>query len=133
MSGKVILHVKNGIGPDRELVFQNRALCTVGRSKDCFLKIPQLEISRRHCLLDIDPPHIRIRDLGSRNGTFLNGDRIGRRDEGQSPTEALALDMPAHDLKEGDEVGIGRALISVSIEEPMDVLVAEEELEVVGV
>ena len=133
MSGKVILHVKNGIGADRELVFTDRAACTVGRSKDCFLKIPQLEVSRRHCLLDIDPPHVRIRDLGSRNGTFLNGDRIGRREEGQSLQEAHALEMPAHDLKEGDEVSLGSALISVSIEEPADVLAAEEELEAVGV
>ena len=96
---------------------------------------PQLatRVSRRHCQLDIDPPHIRVRDLGSRNGTFLNGDRIGRRNESQSAQEAHAFEMPAHDLKGGDEVALGSALISVSIEELADVPMAKDELEVVGV
>jgi pSer/pThr/pTyr-binding forkhead associated (FHA) protein len=30
-------------------------------------------ISRHHCKLAIDPPSIRIKDLGSRNGTYING------------------------------------------------------------
>jgi eukaryotic-like serine/threonine-protein kinase len=134
MSGKIMLHVRNGIGFDQELVFENRAMCVVGRGKECFLRIPQLEVSRRHCQLDIDPPHVRIRDLGSRNGTFLNGDRIGRRPESQSPEEVNPLEMPAHDLKDGDEIGLGTsALISVRIEESAEVRVAKEELEAVGV
>ena len=87
MSGKVIIHVTNGVGPAKDIVIEDRTMCTVGRSKDCFLRIPQVEVSRHHCVLDIDPPYIRIRDLGSQNGTFLNGDLIGQRQDGQSPEE----------------------------------------------
>ncbi len=32
--------------------------------------------SRHHCLLEINPPHCLLRDLGSTNGTFVNGRRV---------------------------------------------------------
>jgi pSer/pThr/pTyr-binding forkhead associated (FHA) protein len=133
MSGKVILRVKNGIGPNRELVFENRTVCTVGRTEDNYLRFSHPDISRRHCLLDIDPPYIHVRDLGSRNGTFVNGEPIGQRTPSQSPEEAHAFEMPEHALEEGDVVRVGSALISVSIEEPADALEAENELETAGV
>jgi pSer/pThr/pTyr-binding forkhead associated (FHA) protein len=114
MSEKVILHIKNGIAPDRKIVFPSRAVCSAGRAEDCFLRFPQPDISRRHCLLVIDPPSIHIRDLGSRNGTFVNGKLIGQRPQDESPEE---VEMRDYDLQEGDEVRIGSALISVSLEE----------------
>ena len=36
---------------------------------------------RRHCLLDINPPDIRVRDFGSLNGTYVNGTMIGQREQ----------------------------------------------------
>jgi pSer/pThr/pTyr-binding forkhead associated (FHA) protein len=33
-------------------------------------------ISRHHCQLDIDPPSVLIQDLGSFNGTYLNGKEV---------------------------------------------------------
>jgi pSer/pThr/pTyr-binding forkhead associated (FHA) protein len=42
-------------------------------------------ISRYHCLLDINPPDIRIRDFDSLNGTYVNGECIGRRSVNQTP------------------------------------------------
>jgi eukaryotic-like serine/threonine-protein kinase len=133
MFGKIILHVKNGFGPDREIVLRDRTLCMVGRADGCFLRFPDPEISRRHCLLDIDPPYIHIRDLGSRNGTFVNGEPIGRRTPDQSPEEVRVSEMPEHELHEGDEVRIGSSWISVGIEEPADVIMTKEEPEAVGV
>jgi serine/threonine-protein kinase len=48
---------------------------TVGRASDCLIRLPSdLEyciVSRHHCLLDIAPPEVRVRDLGSLNGTFV--------------------------------------------------------------
>ena len=35
------------------------------------------DVSRHHCLLHIDPPAVWVRDLGSRNGTRVNGTQIG--------------------------------------------------------
>jgi len=49
---------------------------TIGRRKDCDLCIPLASVSRRHCELYIDKGCLMVRDLGSRNGTFLNGGRV---------------------------------------------------------
>jgi pSer/pThr/pTyr-binding forkhead associated (FHA) protein len=52
----------------------------LGRDKDCFVHLQGTSrdklISRLHCMLWFDAPTLRIRDLGSRNGTFVNGKRI---------------------------------------------------------
>jgi len=48
----------------------------IGRRQDCDLRIPLMHVSRRHCQLILNNETLKIRDLGSRNGTFLNGKRI---------------------------------------------------------
>jgi len=48
----------------------------IGRRGDCDLCIPLMSVSRRHCQLNLNDEGLQIRDLGSRNGTFLNGKQI---------------------------------------------------------
>lgn len=48
----------------------------IGRRQDCDLCIPLMLVSRRHCEVDKEMDAIKLRDLGSRNGTFLNGTRV---------------------------------------------------------
>jgi len=48
----------------------------IGRRHDCDLCIPLMDVSRRHCELSQNEEALEIRDLDSRNGTFLNGERI---------------------------------------------------------
>lgn len=48
----------------------------VGREPDCNLRLPCEFVSRHHCALQRDDFALRIRDLGSKNGTFVNGHRI---------------------------------------------------------
>jgi pSer/pThr/pTyr-binding forkhead associated (FHA) protein len=48
----------------------------VGRRQDCDLCVPLMVISRRHCALNMDDGELSIRDLGSSNGTFVNGERV---------------------------------------------------------
>ena len=48
----------------------------IGRSEECNLRANSDAISRRHCAIMVTETDVRIRDLGSRNGTFLNGERI---------------------------------------------------------
>ena len=48
----------------------------IGRRHDCDLCIPLMVVSKRHCQLNQNKESVKIRDLDSRNGTFLNGKRI---------------------------------------------------------
>ena len=48
----------------------------IGREDDCDFQSTSGFISRHHCVLLRDEYTLRIRDLGSKNGTFVNGQRI---------------------------------------------------------
>ena len=49
----------------------------IGRSMDAHSRLSSArECSRFHCRLEIKPPEARIVDLGSRNGTKVNGKRV---------------------------------------------------------
>jgi len=51
-------------------------ITVIGRRHDCDLRIPLTLVSRRHCKLSKNNQTVNIRDLDSRNGTFLNGKRV---------------------------------------------------------
>ncbi len=59
-------------------------LLTIGRDEQCDISVQTLGISRRHCLVSIEDGVIQVQDLESKNGTFLNGERIttGQAKEG---------------------------------------------------
>ncbi len=65
-------------------------ITVIGRRRGCDLCIPLKLVSRRHCKLSKDGDTVKIRDLNSRNGTFLNGKRIKEAD-----------------IKAGDYIGVG--------------------------
>ena len=48
----------------------------IGRGADCDLRVHQEDISRHHCLLHIRGSEVTITDVGSVNGTFVNGQRV---------------------------------------------------------
>lgn len=48
----------------------------IGRHDDCDLYIPLQAVSRKHCRLIKNNQIVKLHDLGSRNGTFLNGKHI---------------------------------------------------------
>jgi serine phosphatase RsbU (regulator of sigma subunit) len=50
---------------------------TVGRSGDSDIKIPVARVSKSHALLRVDGERLFVRDLGSTNGTEIDGSRIG--------------------------------------------------------
>jgi pSer/pThr/pTyr-binding forkhead associated (FHA) protein len=45
----------------------------VGRGPECHVRPNSELISRQHCLLRIHGAHVHVRDLGSTNGTLVNG------------------------------------------------------------
>lgn len=46
---------------------------TVGRSDQNILVIPDSSLSAQHCEIHVNGPEVIVRDLGSRNGTYVNG------------------------------------------------------------
>jgi adenylate cyclase len=71
----------------------------LGRKQDCGLRIPTRDVSREHCELTIKGDTLHAKDLGSSNGTFINGKRIAEAD-----------------LKPGDELKIGPVNFIVQID-----------------
>lgn len=49
---------------------------SIGRRQDCDFCLPLSMVSRKHCEVNLDGDQVTIRDMGSRNGTFLNSQRI---------------------------------------------------------
>ena len=122
MSATVKLNITSGPLNGKEYAFTARNTCLIGRDVDCGVRLPDDEahrtISRHHCLLDINPPDIRIRDFGSMNGTFVNGEKIGQRPVGAAAKQGAALSFPERDLEGGDIVALGGTLFRVGISLP---------------
>ena len=65
---------------------QNEAI--LGRGQGNTVRIPSAEVSRQHCRLSQKQGLVRLRDLGSVNGTFLNGQKI-RQEEIVRPGDSI--------------------------------------------
>ena len=51
--------------------------CLIGRGDECHLKPQSDAVSRKHCVIITTDTEVVVRDLNSRNGTFVNGERVG--------------------------------------------------------
>ena len=80
MSSMVMLTLDHGCDGSVDYLFVEPVDILVGRGNDCDLKLPNTasfrHISDHHCLLRINPPRIWMKDLESRNGTFVNDLKI---------------------------------------------------------
>src|SRR5207237_9283818 len=116
---RVTLSVTEGALKGEESVFHDSARCVVGRSPDCDIALPMdllhRDISRHHCAFEIDPPTVRIRDLDSLNGTYVNGDKIGQRPHPLAWGESDHA-QGVRGLRDGDEVRVGDTAICVSVD-----------------
>jgi pSer/pThr/pTyr-binding forkhead associated (FHA) protein len=72
----------------------------IGRGETCNLRPNSEEVSREHAEFTVTPEAVTVRDLGSRNGTLVNGKRL---------TEA-------HALKDSDLIQIGPLTFAISIQ-----------------
>ncbi|MFH1654729.1 MAG: FHA domain-containing protein [Pseudomonadota bacterium] len=71
------LEVLNGAAEGKRLEFTDgKSEYAIGRDDDCDLSIKEHVISRRHATINMRWGGIAIRDLESKNGTFLNSRRI---------------------------------------------------------
>jgi len=96
---RVSLNVVAGPQTGRSFTFDQHDTFMIGRSEDSQFCLPQDRFfSRHHCLIEIAPPQAFLRDLGSTNGTFVNGLRVDT----------------AH-LKSGDRIQGGETVLEVEV------------------
>jgi pSer/pThr/pTyr-binding forkhead associated (FHA) protein len=109
---------------DREFVFDEPAECIIGRAADCDIQIPtdevHTDVSRHHCALEIHPPHVQVRDLGSLNGTWVNDKKIGQRPANEPSEESGLWPSAAHALRHGDELRVGHVVFRITIAVGLD-------------
>ena len=71
----------------------------IGRTNACDLRIPLSSVSRKHCELVLRDKIVKLRDLGSSNGTYRNGVRV----------QEVNLDA-------GDRIGIGPIAFTLEVD-----------------
>lgn len=118
----VTLTAATGIYKGRKYVFHEREVFTLGKEGTCLIRFPKDEnhrrLSRQHCLFEMAPPSASVRDLGSRNGTYVNKCLIGRRGKDEDREMGASLPLAAFELKDGDVVSGGGQHFRVTITAP---------------
>ncbi|MEK6239479.1 MAG: FHA domain-containing protein [Planctomycetales bacterium] len=82
-----------------EVLKISREKFLIGRADECHLRPNSERISRHHCLIQVGSGTATVRDLGSRNGTLVNGEATSGE----------------HELKKGDTLEVGPLAFEVSI------------------
>lgn len=89
-SMQVLLEVAHQRANLKKVVIRSRTV--IGRGADCNLRIASKEVSRRHCLITVGDDNVQVQDLGSANGTFVNGYRLDANlDYTVAPDSELSL------------------------------------------
>lgn len=63
-------------GSERVTVAVTTDITIIGRAPDCDLRMAILDVSRKHCRLIREERSLEVEDLGSTNGTYVNGARV---------------------------------------------------------
>ena len=73
----------------------------IGRSSDLDMVLVEDMVSRRHAMISVYDGDIWIEDIGSTNGTFVNGEKVQKQR-----------------LKEGDRILVGTSIIKLLYQDP---------------
>ncbi|MHB8970188.1 MAG: FHA domain-containing protein [Pirellulaceae bacterium] len=98
----VKLRVMQGAQAGREVIIPV-AEFLIGRGEECHLRPRSDAISRRHCVIAVNDKQVVFRDLGSKNGSYVNGQRV----------EGSCVVQP------GDQLQVGPLQFEIVIEHAM--------------
>lgn len=97
---KVKLKVLRGASAGKEFGISSPKY-VIGRSQDCDLRPKSEAISRHHCAVSVRDGKVFVRDLKSRNGTFVNGERV----------------LDECEIQSGDRLYIGQLVFEIGIDQ----------------
>jgi serine/threonine-protein kinase len=99
----VTLTVTAGPHAGKAFAFDRHDTFLVGRGKDAHLQLSYDDpyFSRRHFMVEVNPPRVRVLDLNSRNGIVVNGTKVS-----------------VAELNDGDELKAGHTVFRVSVPPP---------------
>lgn len=63
-------------GPLKDRIFEIAGAVSIGRSPENVMHLDDLQVSRKHAIVERDGRGVMLRDLGSGNGTFVGGRRV---------------------------------------------------------
>ena len=97
---RVTLSVTEGPHQGKQFSFSDHQTFLVGRSKRCHFQLSKDDkyFSRVHFMIEVNPPHVALTDMNSRNKTYVNGKEIRQVE-----------------LKTGDTIKAGRTVIQVAV------------------
>jgi serine/threonine-protein kinase len=98
---KITLSVVKGPNRGRSFSFEGHDTFIVGRGRTAHLQLPTKDryFSRNHFMIEVNPPLCRLTDMASRNGTYVNSERVSEAD-----------------LRDGDTIRGGNTTIRVQFE-----------------
>lgn len=118
MAAIVRLTVLTGPHKGNRFCFRGSGPTTLGRSAECGIRLcgdqRDLCISRRHCQLAFHPPILSVEDLGSANGTYING-RQGERLATREAFDGSPVETEACAARDGDIMTAGGTSFQVNI------------------
>lgn len=99
---EVELEVTEGVEKGKKFAFKEHDTFLVGRAPEAHFRFLEddLYISRRHFLLEVNPPECYLQDLDSTNGTKVNGQKVTKCQ-----------------LKDGDSIEVGYTTLCVGVKE----------------
>src|SRR5215472_1626756 len=97
---RINLTVTSGPHTGKVFAFEEHDTFLVGRSKHAHFQLPAKDkyFSRIHFMMEVNPPQCRLIDMGSHNGTYVNGEK-----------------MLTADLKDGDQIRAGHTILRVAV------------------
>lgn len=119
-------------GPREHVIELSSPETIIGRHRDCHLRIPSSDVSRRHCVLKYQNGYLSVEDLGSTNGTFVNGAKVTSRlivkpgDELEVGPVAFAVEYQISKTPEAD-MPIAADIDVLEVDENQEAVVVMEE------
>lgn len=117
MPNTLILRALTGDLRGKEFTVTGSAPYILGRSRSCSLRLTgDATVSRQHCLIEGDALGFWVQDLGSLNGTLINGTNISPR---QAPHDsgATCIQSTRQELHDGDELRVCNIAFAVCLRE----------------